>query len=552
MNSPAIPLNTLSSDLDVAVADLIAGLEAEPHGQVAPSVYETARLVTLSPWLGGHAERIAYLLQTQRPDGGWGPPQGYALVPTLSATEALLATLRSTGSGAQRDHAEAGLATAAARSLQALTTWLRADLLVPDTPGADLIVPYLVAGINQHLARLEHMAVPCLEPWHGGRLGLPTGMDDSRLVKVRQALAAGVDLPGKLMHFLEVLSPAARAAGIRPAGPGTVGASPAATAAWIGNPNSGSSTTLALAHLATVAGGGPVPCPFPITVFEAAWVVSGLARAGIRFEVPPRIVESLSAAMGPLGTPTGPGLPADADTTAVALCALGQLGQPLDPKALWTYETADGFCTWPGEDGWSVTTNAHILDAFGQHVSSRVNAQPRYMAAVDRLTMALRERQQPDGHWRDRWHASPYYATMCCTLALHDFGRRPTATEAVARAVDWVLSTQRADGSWGRWGGTAEETAYALQIVLATRPRAAGVQAAARRGYAYLCGTAGQEPAPPLWYGKELYRPLAIVRAAVLAALHLVRQRHDITAAAVTTTGPKPRQAASEPVIRDA
>ncbi|MBQ1027528.1 prenyltransferase [Micromonospora sp. C95] len=547
-----MPVHTSSVDIAGAVADLIAGLEAEPHGQVAPSVYETARLVSLSPWLGGHAERIAYLLQTQRADGGWGPPQGYALVPTLSATDALLATLRSTGPGAHRDHVAASLATAVARSLQALTTWLRADLLVPDTPGADLIVPSLVADINQHLALLEPMAVPCLDPWYGGRLALPTGMDDGRLVKVRQAVAAGVDLPGKLVHFLEVLGPAARATGFRPAGPGTVGASPAATAAWIGEPDSGSSTVLALTHLATVAGGGPVPCPLPITVFEAAWVVSGLARAGIPVEVPPRIVESMLAAMSPLGTPTGPGLPVDADTTAVALCALGHLGQPVDPGPLWAYETADGFCTWPGEDGWSVTTNAHVLDAFGQHVASRVNPEPRYKAAIDRLTVALRERQQPDGHWRDRWHASPYYATMCCALALHDFGRGPTAAEAVARAVDWVLSTQRADGSWGRWDGTAEETAYALQVVLATRPRADGVQAAARRGYAYLCGTAGRDPAPPLWYGKELYSPLAIVRAAVLAALHLVRQRRDITAATVTTTGPKPQQAASKPVIRDA
>ncbi|MDM4719187.1 prenyltransferase/squalene oxidase repeat-containing protein [Micromonospora sp. WMMA1363] len=528
-----MPTGAVNGDIGAAVRDLIAGLEAEPWGQVAPSVHETARFVTLAPWLDGHADRIAHLLRAQRTDGGWGPPQGYALVPTLSATEALLATLRAIGAGAQRDHGAARLATAAARGMQALSNWLRADLLVPDTPGADLIVPSLVTEINQHLDRIEHAAAPCLEPWQGVRLGLPAGMDEARLLKVRQALAAGAELPGKLLHFLEVLGPAARrAAGIRPVGPGAVGASPAATAAWIGGPDSLTPTEPALVHLANVADGGPVPCPFPITVFEQAWVVSGLARAGMRIAVPPGIVASLGAAMGPKGTRTGPGLPADADTTSVALYALGQLGRPLDPGCLWTYETADGFCTWPGEDGFSVTTNAHVLDAFGQHVHGNAHPAARYVAAIERLTTTLREHQLPDGQWHDRWHASPYYATMCCALALGEFGRRPIAVDAVVKAVDWIVSTQRSDGSWGRWGGTAEETAYALQVLLTASPGTAGVHAATRRGWAYLRDAAGHSPRPPLWYGKELYHPTAIVQAAVLAALHLARQQPELTAAA--------------------
>ncbi|WP_371687371.1 prenyltransferase/squalene oxidase repeat-containing protein [Micromonospora sp. KC723] len=545
----AVPADIVGGDIDAAADDLIAGLEAEPWGHVAPSVYETARLVALAPWLDGHVERISYLLETQRADGGWGPPQGYALVPTLSATEALVATLRS-GTAAQRGHEVAHLATAATRGLQALTTWLRADLLVPDTPGADLIVPSLVAALNEHL---DHATEPRLEPWQGVRLGLPAGMDGTRLVQVRHAMAAGAELPDKLLHFLEVLGPAPRrAAGIRPVGPGPVGASPAATAAWVASADAPSPTEPALTYLASVARGGPVPCPLPITVFESAWVVSGLARAGLRTTAPPSIVARLSAAMDPAGTPTGAGLPADADTTSVALYALGQLGQPVDHRGLWTYETADGFCTWPGEDGFSVTTNAHVLDAFGHHVRSSPEPARRYVTAIDRLTVTLREHQMPDGQWQDRWHASPYYATMCCTLALGDFGRSPLAVEAVARAVDWVLSSQRPDGSWGRWGGTAEETAYALHVLLTARPGAAGVGAALRRGYTFLLGAAGQKPDPPLWYGKELYHPAAIVRAAVLAALHLARQRPEKTAATVATAVPKPRQAGGKAVISDA
>ncbi|NED52435.1 prenyltransferase, partial [Micromonospora aurantiaca] len=73
--------------------DLITALGGEPEGQTSPSVYETGRLVALAPWLDGHDRRMAWLLARQRPDGGWGGPGGYALVPTLSAVEALLAVL---------------------------------------------------------------------------------------------------------------------------------------------------------------------------------------------------------------------------------------------------------------------------------------------------------------------------------------------------------------------------------------------------------------------------------------------------------------------------
>ncbi|MFY1673859.1 prenyltransferase [Plantactinospora sp. WMMB334] len=549
----AVPSGADNGGVDPAVHDLIDSLVAEPWGQVAPSVYETARLVTLSPWLEGHAERITFLVRNQRADGGWGPPDGYALVPTLSATEALLATLRTTRFGAQRYGGKADLAAAADRGVRALTIWLRTDLLVPDTPAADLIVPSLVAAINQHLDWVSQS--PTM--WQGSRLGLPAGMDDTRLAKVRHALAAGVELPPKLLHFLEVLDPAARRdTGIHPVPPGAVGASPAATAACVGDPDTLAPTDPALTFLATVATGhgGPVPCPLPITVFERAWVISGLRRAGVQFAVPPSVVASLRGALGPVGSPAGPGLPADADTTSVALYALGQVGQAVDPQSLWKYETADGFCTWPGEDGFSVSTNAHVLDAFGHYVRSGADPEPRYVAAIDRLTATLREHQQVDGEWSDRWHASPFYAIACSTLALNDFGREPAAGESVTKAVRWILANQRDDGSWGRWGGTLEETAYAVQVLLSTRTGVVGVGPAAKRGYTYLHEAATQTIGPALWYGKELYRPTAIVRAAVLAAMHLAQQHPELTVPAggqgsgtAATVQPKPRQTDEKP-----
>jgi hypothetical protein len=521
--------------VDVAAArDVLAGLTLEPWGQVSPSVYETGRVVSLAPWLTGHAERVQYLVGTQRPDGGWGAPEGYALVPTLSATEALLATLRGVDAGRQPGVGGADLAGAADRGLRALYGWLaNAALSIPDTPAADLIAPALVASINQHLDRIRAAPLTGLDAWQGEvRLGLPAGMDFRRLGAVRQALAAGARVPDKLLHALEVVGDLAQgAAGVSSVPPGTIGASPAATAAWLGGRVGVAAAVHAREYLEAVVRqqGGPVPCATPITVFERAWVLSGLARAGVPMTVPPGLTQSLAAAIGPAGAPAGPGLPADADTTSVALYALARLDDTVDPGSLWAYETGSHFCTWPGEDGFSVTTNAHVLDAIGEHLASRPAAAGRHLAVVDRLSVWLREQQQADGAWDDRWHASPYYATACCSLALNEFGRGAAAAEAVDRAVDWVLATQRPDGSWGRWAGTVEETAYAMQVLLApgtSTQRQIG--AAASRGYAYLREAAGHQVDPPLWHDKDLYRPTAIVRAATLAALHLAHRRPDL------------------------
>ncbi|MFC4150364.1 prenyltransferase/squalene oxidase repeat-containing protein [Micromonospora mangrovi] len=494
---------------------LVEQLSRQPWGQVDPSTYETARLVADAPWLPGHPARVAHLLRGQRADGAWGPPEGYALVPTVSAVDALLAELARPGEPA------AGLLDAVAGGLRALRGPL-ARLVLPDTPGADLIVPALVGSIGERLDRLDGGLRHRLPV---GRPALPPGVTRERLDRIRAVVAAGADLPAKLAHFVEVLElPAGRLPGAHGTDPLAVGASPAATAAWLAaaGPSDGAAARDFLTGLVR-HGGGPVPCPTPITVFERAWVLSALLRAGLPVVPPAVLVESLAVATGRSGIATGAGLPTDADTTAVALDALGRLGRPADPAVLWEYETDEGFCTWPGEDGFSVTTNAHVLDAFARHLRRHPGAGARHRAVPARLAGVLRERQGADGGWRDRWHASPYYATACCVSALVDSGAGPAATDAVAAAVRFVLRTQRPDGSWGRWAGTVEETAYALHVLLAAPWAAAGVTAAIARGYGRLIDPS-DGPHPPLWYGKELYRPVAVVGAAVLAATQLASE----------------------------
>ncbi len=518
-----------SAGVVAAARDLLTGLERNPWGEVSPSVYETARLVALAPWLPGHDERVRWLLARQRPDGGWGQPGGYGLVPTLSATDALLATALADPDGRWSHPSSvsvpvATLARAVERGLRLLTAV--ADWSLPDTPAVDLIAPALVARIEDRLARLPDRPVGALEAWRAARpLPLPAGLTTARLEYVRRLHAAGRPLPDKLLHALEVLGDGARrAAGVRPRGPGAVGASPAATAAWIGEPEDADRRALGYLDEVRRRHGELAPCATPITVFERAWVLSTLAGAGVPVEVPGRLADELAAALGPEGAATGPGLPTDADTTAVVLHALALLGRPVPPDSLWRYDLGDHFCTWPGEDGASVTTNAHVLDALGWHHRFGAPGQRRYADAIRGVSRWLIGQQRPDGSWLDRWHASPYYATCCAVLALVGSAPGPATAESVARAVSWVLETVGADGGWGIGTATAEETAYAIRVLLVgTTVINSEADDAVRGGLSFLSRNGAGSDGPPLWHDKDLYYPAAIVRSAILAATHLAR-----------------------------
>jgi hypothetical protein len=501
-----------------AASRLLADVAADPWGSMSASPYETGRLVALAPWLAGHAARLEFLRATQQPDGSWGGSDGYAAVPTLSVTAALL-TER-----ARPDHAPSQALDQAARAgLQAVRRWLDASRgpAIPDTVAAELMVPVMLAELDS-----------LLPPSAGGPLR--HRIDRQRLDALRAGLTAGHHPPEQVHHCLELLGPAAVAAPfVRPAMAragevgGGIGASAAATAAWLGGP-AGPPASRAFLDRLQDRGGGPVPNVTPISYFEAAWVLNSLAAGGLAYQAPAELLDRLETSLTAAGCPAGPGLPVDVDDSAGVLAALLRHGRVRSPEPLLGFQTDGYFRCFHGERNPSVSANAHVLEALCLYLRRRPEDRGRFAAPAAMVVAWLLDQQQPDGGWWDKWHASPYYATACCALALSLHGGAG-AHAAIERAVSWVLDTQRSDGTWGRWHGTVEETSYAMQVLALAEHRPAAAAALAR-GHAFLADPPAAEY-PPLWHGKDLYTPVAVVRAARLAALHLSAsaRRGDVT-----------------------
>jgi hypothetical protein len=522
-------MNTLQGlDLTAEIRALVAHLVADRIAIAVPSVYETGRLVTLAPWLDGHEQRIGFLLDEQRADGGWGGPDGYAAVPTLSAVEAIMTVLARGDAVARGPRHAATLRAAAERGLRAAAALLTdvAATGPPPTAGAAMIIAALTEAVNEHAGG----------PAPGAVTGpaVRTGVGAAQLARLR----GGAWRIPLLTHYLELVPGAAGAAEARPVD-GAVGGSAAATAAWLGPRRPGPSAAPSVRMLTELQArhGGPLPT-FTSQVYVAqAWSLAHLAMAGVDAAVLAPLRDTLAAALEPAGgLPGGPGLPADSDTTAVTLYALARLGVTRSPDHLWEYDTGPHFVTVHPENEPSTSANAHILMALGEHAARGGPAAARGAAAAARIAAWLGERQRADGGWHDKWHASPFYATRSCAIAVHWYGG-PGQAAVVDRAVRWVLGRQRADGSWGRWRGTAEETAYAVQTLLHTRFGSGSgdpvVARAAARGCGFLIRLLRRDGSdvpsgPPLFHGKDLFALPGLTRAAVLAALESAGRRPEV------------------------
>ena len=477
------------------------------NGRLGDSAYDVAWMARL-PAEGGDGARwpelVEWLIEHQWPDGSWGGRIPYyhdRLLCTLSA----IVALKERGSGERVEKAvEQGVRY----------IWRKAHFLHYDPielVGFELILPTLLAQ-----ARALGLDVPS----HS------YGYRHLRAKKLRLLPAASFYTPGTSVAFsIEFLDAAGDPDGLaRLQGEnGAIANSPATTAYFV---LQGGGNEAALNYLERMR--AQPPAFYPWRTFEIAWTLEHLAFGGLPLDelIGPAIWTELQAALdfGETGVGIDPSFGInDGDTTAVTLHVLAQGGQPVDPRVLRHFESPRSalFHTFPFERNPSVVTNAHALEAM-----TLMPDYPNRQEMWDRIITMSLAAQQYESYWVDKWHASPYYATAHVLIALMGV-REPVLVEC-HNSIEWLIHTQRLNGSWGFFnGGTVEETAYALLTLLHYHRRVKAIDTEVlRRGMAYL----GQQMArteldyPELWIAKSLYAPKSLIDAVILAAAALYRE----------------------------
>lgn len=203
----------------------------------------------------------------------------------------------------------------------------------------------------------------------------------------------------------------------------------------------------------------------------------------------------------------------DCDEMAMTLMILHRAGYPVDSRCLLAYERPEHFACFLHERNPSLSANLHVLAALALLPEAD---QPRVRDKI--LGYLLRQRHE-GAFWSDKWHASVYYPTSRALIIL-----TPYLPEQMAETLRWLLATQQANGAWGQYMPTLEETALVLLALLHYhRHYQPLAPEPLQRAAAYLL--AHEQPFaqhyPALWIGKALYAPTPVIRSCILAALGL-------------------------------
>ncbi|NTU77838.1 MAG: hypothetical protein HGA45_00300 [Chloroflexales bacterium] len=491
--------DVLLTDLRCQIADL-----GRAGGLISASIYDTAQVLRLAPPDEEVWPAIEWLLAQQRADGGWGSPA----VPLARAVPTLAAVLTLYRYGQRRSVREAADEGLACLRREA-NHWV--GNLPDDLPvGVELLFPRLLDD-----AREAGIALPT-ELY---RPLLDLGARRRQLI-ARMPLAPGTTA----VHSWE-------AYGTRPDpnlldASGSVGHSPAATAAWLWLASGRAELAVyaegarayleQAAHATQVGIPGVVPTAWPIDRFELAYAMHTILAGGY-FDQPElraviaTKVDELARALRPEGLGCSDAFVPDGDDTAAAVAVLGASGRPAPAAALTRFACGASFYSYLGELQPSLITSARAVQAltiYGHDMS----ASQSYLI----------ERQSCDGRWqRDKWNSSWLYTTYQAMLALGP----SFSHESLARALDILLDYQQPDGSWCTIDSSElEETAYGVLICrLAMRHGLGGERVAATLSVAMRWLYDHYRPFSPranrCWLAKENYSPIRISRVIELVAL---------------------------------
>jgi halimadienyl-diphosphate synthase len=471
---------------------IVAGLGRRPVGSMAYATAWAARLTANNQPLFPAARR--WLRRHQHSDGSWGG-QVAATHDRLVSTLAAVSTL----STFEDDWAIQAARTGADYLMRFGHGWRET---IGETIGSEIIAPYL-AGQVHAAGLLPANSFQGLEALRADKLArFPDG------VLVRQ--------PTTLLYSLEAvgeqLAPADVAGFLSAAG--SLADNPAATGAvWAATGNPKALDYLYRAYEST--GDGGMPEVFPIDIFEPAWVIYLLSRAGLNpaaVSAQVRRLAKLNTTVAPQrgGLGIGEHFPIpDSDDTAMVANVLHVNGYDDTQlsEILLSFETDTHFVGFTHERGAPVSANGRVLEA--------LTRRPKQFAVqIAKLIAFLLDNRRDGAWWYDKWHLSPYYA-----VAQVVFGLVAVMPRELAGTWRWLLDSQHPDGSWGLQDGGPEETAYAILTLDALMSSHGPVPTDTyRRAHGYLSRRWDREDYAELWIGKGLYTPVTVVRAAILAA----------------------------------
>ena len=487
--------------------EIIELLKQLGPGTMSATAYDTAwvaRLGDIDSDLSNHA--LEWLNENQLPDGSWGAPAPNYYHDRVISTLAAMIALTYRGRRAHdRQQIEKGL-IALERITSEATKKLMAD---PNgaTIGFEMIVPNLVEEAeNLKLVKQQGQRIlGRLSELRKVKLQKMTGYKISRNVTMAfSAEMAGLD--GQAMLDVDNIQEEN----------GSVGHSPSATSYFVRYIRTGDERGLKYLR-SVISPDSSVPDLLPFEVYERAWVLWNLSLVDsldstVINHFQPHL-DFLQSAWNPekgIGLSVGFSVP-DGDNTSVVFDLLTRHGKNIDRKGLLSFNEPDHFRCYALEANSSISVNIHALGAL-----KRIGYESDHPLAK-KIIAFLKRGQTPSGFWFDKWHISPCYTTAHAIITCKGY-----ADELIEPAVKWMLSIQHANGSWGFYLQTAEETSYCLQALSVYRNRGGRIPPGILEKGADWLKKNRNPPYPLFWIGKGLYAGELVIRSAILSALMLV------------------------------
>ncbi len=259
-----------------------------------------------------------------------------------------------------------------------------------------------------------------------------------------------------------------------------------------------------------------------LSVWDTAWAMIALGRAGVAF--PSRAIRWLIGAQKQSGgysfTTGRRNVPPDLDTSSVVLFALATLcveGESVDRlvRFLLEHQRADGsWATWSYSKRQDSSSSFRDLVApFDEYADSDLEATAHAIIALcqagwtdsKQVRLALDfliRSQRSDGSWPTSSVAYPEYVTSQCVIALlrGAYNNQPSA----ARGIQFLLRGQQRNGSWL---DDPERTSLALWALKEYQTPRSSIDAADR----YLRHYCGPRPSKAVPYGKTWNKRNAVI-----------------------------------------